>query len=60
LPFPFFPAARRRASASAPPPAASCGLRGADDVIDARGNVARLALCRTLALGAGFVVETQR
>src|SRR4030095_9329053 len=33
LPRPFFSAARRRASASAPP--CSCALRGADDVIDA-------------------------
>src|SRR4051812_19360796 len=33
LPRPFFSAARRKASASAPP--CSCDLRGADDVIDA-------------------------
>ncbi len=39
-----------------PPPGCSCGLRGADDVIEARELSRGHALRRTLAPAAGFVI----
>jgi len=53
-------AARRKASASAPPPAGSCGLRGACDVIAARGMSRGLPCAARSLFAPVSSVETQR